>query len=212
MRRISLIAGCLVAVAAIVTLASTFGGRSFTVHMTVHMAVVAIAAPLIALGLTQMNVPTWRQPTWLTPVLASLIELVVVWFWHVPAVRAAADVSVTMALIEVATFLMAGTFLWCVCLNAGESGEGRLAGTIGLLFTSMHMTLLGVLLSLAPRPLYGEGAVTCFGVELSAAADQQIGGVVMLMVGAVSYLIGGIGLLVGVLRIEVPNDAGRRQC
>lgn len=64
----------------------------------------------------------------------------------------------------------------------------------------MHMTLLGVLLALAPRPLYGEGDVSCFGISLSAAADQQIGGVVMLMFGACAYLVGGIVLLAGLLR------------
>ena len=59
----------------------------------------------------------------------------------------------------------------------------------------MHMTLLGALLSLSPRPLYGVGEVSCFGVTLGAAVDQQTGGVVMLLVGAVVYLLGGVLLL-----------------
>ena len=64
----------------------------------------------------------------------------------------------------------------------------------------MHMTLLGALLSLSPRPLYGGGEVSCFGVPLTALADQQTGGVVMLLVGAIVYLAGGVALLAGMLR------------
>jgi hypothetical protein len=82
-------------------------------------------------------------------------------------------------LIQQASFLVEGALIWDACFR---HNEGSLAGTIGLLFTCMHMTLLGVLLALAPRPLYGNGDVTCFGIFLPAAVDQQIGGIGMLMV------------------------------
>ena len=57
------------------------------------------------------------------------------------------------------------------------------------------MTLLGALLALAPRPLYGDAAVTCLGVVLAPAVDQQVGGTVMLAVGAAVYLAGGLALM-----------------
>lgn len=186
-----------------------FGAGSFTVHMVAHMGIVAVAAPLIAYGLVGARRDPLARWTWMTPMLASLIELVVVWFWHMPVLRAAADASLVLTLVEQASFLAAGLLLWIVCLRPGD---GRLAGTIGLLFTSMHMTLLGVLLALAPRPLYGEGAVTCFGIPLSAAADQQIGGVVMLMVGALAYLAGGVALLAGLLREDGQQSAEGPRC
>ncbi|HEV7248040.1 MAG TPA: cytochrome c oxidase assembly protein [Shinella sp.] len=186
-----------------------FGAGSFTVHMVAHMGIVAVAAPLIAYGLVGTRRDPLARWNWMTPMLASLIELVVVWFWHMPVLRAAADASLVLLLVEQASFLAAGLLLWTTCLRPGD---GRLAGTIGLLFTSMHMTLLGVLLALAPRPLYGDGAVTCFGIPLSAAADQQIGGVVMLMVGALSYLAGGVALLAGLLREDGPQPAEGPRC
>lgn len=191
-----------------VMLLASVGSGSFTAHMIVHMGIVAIAAPLIAYGLrgTRFNPPDWVQ---ITPMLASLIELAIVWFWHLPALRSIADTSLTLSLIEQASFLMAGVLLWHACFRPNE---GRLAGTIGLLFTSMHMTLLGVLLALAPRPLYGNGDVTCFGISLPAAVDQQIGGVVMLMVGSFAYLLGGILLLAGVLRDDASLPVEKRRC
>lgn len=191
-----------------VMLLASFGSGSFAAHMIVHMGIVAIVAPLIAYGLrgTRFDPPDRAQ---VTPMLASLVELAVVWFWHLPALRNIADTSLTLSLIEQASFLAAGILLWHACFRPNE---GRLAGTIGLLFTSMHMTLLGVLLALAPRPLYGDGDVTCFGIFLSAAVDQQIGGIVMLMVGSLAYLLGGILLLAGVLRDGGVLSGEKRRC
>jgi putative membrane protein len=67
----------------------------------------------------------------------------------------------------------------------------------------MHMTLLGVLLALAPRPLYGQGEVTCLGLTLTARQDQELGGVLMLLVGAAVYLAGGVALLARLLAAPV---------
>lgn len=190
----------------------TFDGGSFTVHMILHMGIVAVTAPLLAYGVLGTRLDPSQRVTWMTPVLASVIEMVVVWIWHVPAIRGLADASLQVSMVELLSFLVAGLLLWAVCLRSGPEGEGRLAGTIGLLFTSIHMTLLGVLLALAPRPLYGTGQVSCFGIPLAGIADQQIGGVVMLAVGALSYLAGGVVLLSGLLREGDPMARGEPRC
>ncbi|MEW9616207.1 cytochrome c oxidase assembly protein [Shinella sp. S4-D37] len=190
-------------------LVASFGSGSFTAHMIVHMGTVAVAAPLIAYGLRGTRFDPPPGTSRIGPMLASLIELAVVWFWHLPVLREIAEASLAVTLAEQASFLAAGVLLWHACFRPGE---GRLAGTVGLLFTSMHMTLLGVLLALAPRPLYGEGGVTCLGISLTAAADQQIGGVVMLMVGALAYLSGGILLLAGILRDDAGLPAEKPRC
>ncbi|OHV84840.1 cytochrome c oxidase assembly protein [Rhizobium sp. LCM 4573] len=183
---------------------------SFSVHMVVHMGVVAGGAPLVALGLsgTRFDVTAGRH--WITPVFASILELFAVWGWHLPALRGLAESSILFAVIEQASFLVAGVVLWLSCLGGAAAGreERRLAGTFGLIFTSMHMTLLGALLSLSPRPLYGTEEVSCFGTPLSAIADQQAGGVVMLLVGAIVYLAGGVALLSRSLTEGVPNETG----
>jgi putative membrane protein len=180
------------------------GETSFTAHMMAHMGVVAIAAPLIAFGLAGTDWDFSRRSRLFSPLPASLLELVVVWAWHAPALRALAETSPVAAAAEQASFLVAGLILWLSCI--GHSGHDRnersATGAFGLLFTSVHMTLLGALLALTPRPLYGAGEVTCLGVTLSAGQDQALGGVVMLFVGAAVYLAGGLALLARLLAAQ----------
>ena len=98
-----------------------------------------------------------------------------------------------VALAEQAMFLGVGFALW-------RSALVRPAGGVAaLLLTSMHMTLLGVLIGLAPRALYAGMAMhPAFGLD--ALADQQLGGVVMLVIGGASYCLGGLWMLAGLLR------------
>lgn len=200
MRRASLAAGLLVL--ALVWLGPLLGTwrESFSAGMVAHMGVVAVAAPLIALGLPA----AWRfgpsMPAAL-PVVASLVELFAVWGWHAPAIRAAVETSVAVTVVEQATFLAAGVLLWSTSFAAPGQRMHAASGAAALLLTSIHMTLLGALLSLSPRPLYGAGDVTCFGVVLDAGQDQQLGGVVMLAIGAVIYMAGGLTLVSRLLSV-----------
>lgn len=163
-------------------------------HMAGHMIAVAVAAPLLALGLTRTALdPARRWPRVVTPMAMMLVELLIVWLWHLPAMRAAA-LSIPVLVIEQFCFLAAGLLLWSSVFHAPQ----RVAGIGALLLTSMHMTLLGVLIGLAPRPLYPMGYHGPAGID--ALIDQQLGGVIMLMLGAASYFIGGLALLARLLR------------
>jgi len=170
------------------------------------MGVIAIAAPLIAIGLPERLRPGPSMPAAL-PVLVSILELFAVWAWHAPSMREGASGSLTGTLAEQATFLVAGVLLWSTSFAAPQSSAHAAAGAAALLLTSIHMTLLGALLALSPRPLYGTGEVTCFGLVLTAEQDQQFGGVVMLLIGAAAYLAGGIALVRRLLADPVSKAA-----
>jgi putative membrane protein len=212
MKRASLVAGIVLLVVLWGMLLPFSDRASFTVHMIAHMGVVAGTAPLIAIGLSGTSADLPARWPWLTPVLASVFELLAVWVWHIPALRALSENSAMVAAVEQVTFLAAGLMLWLSCLGGLQHGRDgrRMAGAFGLLFTSMHMTLLGALLALSPRPLYGSGEVTCFGISLSPVVDQQAGGVIMLLVGAAVYLAGGVSLLAATLNANLPDPPGRR--
>jgi putative membrane protein len=168
---------------------------SFAAHMLAHMGVVALAAPLLAVGIAGSRWDFSGSHAGLAVSAASL-EFAVVWGWHAPAMRLLASGSAGGAFAEQASFLAAGLLLWVCCI--GRAGSPA-AGAFALLLTSMHMTLLGALLALAPRPLFGDGTVTCLGFALDAARDQHLGGVLMLMIGGTVYLAGGLTLVARLL-------------
>jgi putative membrane protein len=184
--------------------------QSFYAHMIMHMGVVAVAAPLLALGVVggRYN-PVARAPMWFAPSPASLAELIVVWAWHTPVLHREARHCVAGLAVEQGLFLLTGLWLWVSALGEQtQDDRGRsAAGIVGLLLTAMHMTLLGALLGLSPRPLYphAEG-----NHGLSALEDQHLGGVVMLLVGGFSYLVGGLGLTAKLLRTPTIASRGQR--
>ncbi|KQV41615.1 cytochrome c oxidase assembly protein [Rhizobium sp. Root1204] len=200
MKTAPLTAGITALLLALVLLALSWSSGSLVAHMIVHMTTVTIAAPFLAVAIRATRFDPTPHLGRSGPILASLIELVVVWVWHVPAMRKLAETGADAMIAEQASFLLAGILLWAACFRLQAEGPRRLAGIVGLLFTSIHMTLLGVLLTLAPRPLYGAGDVICLGIMLSREADQQLGGVIMLMVGAAAYLLGAVILLADILK------------
>lgn len=198
MRRAFVIAGLLTLILAWLGPLPRLAQTSFFAHMTMHMGVVAIASPLLALGLRQTRFdPVMVAPVLFAPVVASMLELIVVWAWHAPGLHHFARHSALGLFLEQATFFICGLLLWLSAFGGHGPGQNsrRGAGVIALLLTSMHMTLLGALLALAPRPLYHHT-----GMHSAALADQHLGGAVMLLVGGVSYLAGGLVLARGLLR------------
>jgi putative membrane protein len=190
MRRPLFVSGLCVLVAAWASL--LFGnGHQFSLHMAAHMSVVAIAAPLLAVGMAgSRHDPALKSPAIFSPLLASLVELVVVWVWHTPVLHELARRSGPILLTEQISFLASGFYLW-ISVVGGTTAKQTGGGIIGLLLTAMHMTLLGALLALSTRPFYDNLHGAHSGVALD---DQQLGGVIMLLIGGASYLLGGLGL------------------
>lgn len=186
--------------------------HSFTAHMTMHMGVVAICAPLIALGIAGGALdPSPRHPLLFGPLIAAMLEFVVVWGWHLPVLHGAARSSTLLLVFEQGSFLLVGVLVWVACL--GHTPTTRLSrgltGTLGLLITSMHMTLLGALIAFAGRPLYRHAGH--MGDPAAQVADQQLGGIVMLLAGGAAYLIGGLVLMGRVLLAEPETPGERRE-
>ncbi len=193
----------LLAAGAVLGVAWVFVPRAlpiFTAHMTAHMLVVAVAAPLLALAAQGSAFDVVRQwPTRCSAIAASMLEGVVVWVWHAPALHAAAAQSGWVWALEQLCFLASGAWLWICVLGGGPRiRRTRLAGGIaGLLLTSMHMTLLGALITLADQTLYfdhgghGDHAAMRW---LSPLHDQQLGGAAMLVLGNACYLGGALWL------------------
>lgn len=160
--------------------------QSMSAHMVLHLTLVALVPALLARPLPGGSGPA---------VLAAAVvaEMAAVWAWHAPALHHWARESGTGFVLEQASFLVVGLFLWSAALSAS-----RPAGALVLLLTTMHMTLLGALIGLAPVTLYGHGG----GFGLTALEDQQLAGALMAGLGGAVYLVGALVRLAPALRLE----------
>jgi len=164
-----------------------FGGApaTFTGHMVIHMGIVAGVAPLLVLALPMLPALVDRiAPPLAAAPLAAVVEFAVVWGWHTPAMCGLAQRSGVAFAAEQASWLAVGILLWAAVLRPGAArGHALWAGVLALLLTGMHMTLLGTLITLSQVPLYA-----------SPLRDQQVGGLIMLAVGALVYTGAGLAL------------------
>ena len=170
---------------------------TMTVHMAWHMCLVAVIAPMIALALrgTRFD-PVRVRPGLFAPIAACLIEFAVVWGWHLPALHVAARHDAVWFAAEQLSFAAAALYLW-ISILGGEPRDRPTragAGVIALVLTFAHMTMLGVLIALAPRDLYGHGD----------AGDQQLGGALMILAGTVAYPLAALWLSRSFLAREEP--------
>ena len=174
--------------------------KAFFAHMIMHMMVVAVAAPFLSFGIINSSYdPALKYPSLFAPVTAAIAELIIVWAWHAPSLHHFARHTKTGLFLEQGMFLMAGVWVWLSSLSGSTTGNSARmgAGIIGLLLTSMHMTLLGALLNLSMRSLYNHH----HGYRsLNVLQDQQLGGAIMLVIGGISYLSGGIWLALKMLK------------
>jgi putative membrane protein len=210
MRRVALLAGTLALMAAWLGPLPLVARDAFSAHMVLHMTVVAVAAPILALGVAGGRLdPVRATPALLPPIPLSVVELAVVWSWHAPVLHHAARHRSDAFAAEQASFLVSGLLVWLSAFGGDEDGSAprRAAGVVALLLTSMHMTLLGALLALTPRPLYHGTTGLAW---LSPLDDQHLGGAIMLVAGGLVYLAGGLGLTWRVLsasRVQRPERA-----
>lgn len=209
-RQAALIAGLITLIAIWTGPLPALARGSFAAHMLMHLGVVVVAAPMIAFGIAPW-LRRWRFPLSVTALaaVASLVDLVIIWGWHTPLAHEAARTIALARAAEQLSFLLAGFFLWITVLGNDEGPARHVAGAGALLFTSMHMTLLGVLFSLMQSPICTiPGTTPVFGLD--ATGDQQLGGVVMLMAGGLAYLGAGLALVGKALAEPAAVSGGTR--
>lgn len=195
MRVLLLAGGALVAAALWLGPLPALSRTSFTAHMGLHMALVAVVAPLLALAVAGGRAdPARARPRLFSPVPVAMLELAAVWAWHAPALHRAARGSAAGFAAEQTTFLLCGLLLWVSAFGGPpqDARERAGPGVAALLLTSMHMTLLGALIALAPRELYSHHG--------GSLEDQQLGGALMILIGGASYMAGGLALSARLLR------------
>jgi putative membrane protein len=172
-------------------------------HMVQHTLLTVVAAPLLALarplaviaaalpprsGLARALL-RWRPPA----VTAWAAHGLALWAWHVPPLYDWALAAPLLHALEHATLLGTGVMLWWTVSRRRRP----LAGALWLFTTALHTSLLGALMTLAPRPWFPEHTGAA---GLSALEDQQLAGLVMWVPAGTLLTAFAVALLAGWFR------------
>jgi len=170
------------------------GGGFLAEHMAGHILAMNVVAPVLVLAAKRLT-PRLGE-TWILRSigLASASQIALLWTWHLPDPLAFAAASgVAMMAMHLSLFAAALWFWICI---ADEAARSRWRSLGALLITGKLFCLLGVLLALAPRPIYGEA------IRIHAGSwhmpldhmlpDQQLAGLLMLVACPLTYLLAGV--------------------
>jgi cytochrome c oxidase assembly factor CtaG len=189
--------------------------RTLWAHMVQHVLLLAVAAPLLALGwplptLLWVLPPHWRSralalrrralahhdahfPSWVITLLA--VQAAVMWAWHLPDAYQAAVRNPALHAAEHLSFLLAATAAWWSVVTGRRSRRG--AAAVAALLGSVPGIVLGSAMVVAPNPWY---PLYLHGSRTAALVDQQVAGVIMWAFGGMATVIVGAALFLSWLR------------
>lgn len=222
--------GLAVLVVALISPLDLLSEQLAAAHMVQHMLVMVVAAPLLVVGAPWLVClwgfsPTsrralgrvwarwgWARQVWRVgwnPVAVWAGYAAVTWCWHLPWLYDAAVRHLWVHDLQHLSFLASACLFWRLLFD--PLGRLCLPPGLGVLFlftTTLHTTVLGVLMTLAPSPWYSVYAQTTTLWELSPLEDQQLAGLIMWMPSCLPYVVAAIYLLVDCLenRSSVPSD------
>jgi len=226
--------GMLALVALLLGTLDPLAATSFAAHMVQHEGLMLIAAPLLVLG-HGLPVMLWAFPSiarlrlahffyapsargpWhalTSPLSAWLLHAAALWIWHAPAFFNAALRNPAVHEWQHVSFLATALLFWHSLLKrSAQRAQGT--SVLYLFTTTVHTSVLGALITFASAPLYApiDRALTVLP-GLSPLEDQQLGGLIMWVPGALVYVAVGLWLMARWIGDageagEWPNAGGR---
>lgn len=195
--------GVMVLVVALVSPLDALSGSLFAAHMTQHLLLTLVAAPLLLLG--RVHLGLWpavplrirrRGARALARVLrrapATVIVAVVglhigtVLAWHVPVLYDAAVRHPLLHSTEHVSLLLTAMGFWAV-MGAARPRPVAVAG-LAAFAASLVSVLLAAAMTAATRPWYESHLATTRGWELTPLEDQHMAAAIMWVPGGLVYL------------------------
>jgi len=212
---------------ALVSPVDAVGAALFSMHMTQHLLLMMVAAPLIVLGdpvmVTLWALPLrwrrgiglwWRRARGLRAVwgvvtlapIAWTIHVVTLWLWHAPSLYEMALNAEWIHILEHATFFVTALLFWWL-LFAPHGHRLSVGAKVAYLFAAtLQGTILGAVITFARHPWYWSYFGTTKAWGLTPLEDQQLAGLIMWIPAGLIYLAALLPLLGSALR----SDGGRR--
>jgi putative membrane protein len=184
--------------------------------MVQHLLLMMVAPPLVLLGIVgvratgQTRFARLRRLCWAItrPWPALVIFNIVMLVWHIPALY---DTTLTTEPVHIAehlSFIGVGIIFWWPIIDPVRDSAtvtvSPLTKIAVLVVSGVPTTVLGLIFALAPAAVYSFYVHTPRLWGLSALADQQIGGVIMLGASNIIYFVA-----IAILFMRILSDPGR---
>ncbi|HWK81124.1 MAG TPA: cytochrome c oxidase assembly protein, partial [Thermomicrobiales bacterium] len=206
-------AGLLTLVLALSSPLDTATATIFSAHMIQHVLLVAVAPPLILLGLPTTvflnGVPRgWRRPlatlphripglavllgVLTMPAVAWLVHAGTLWAWHIPWLYDAAVQNERLHAVEHATFVITALLYWWTIVPAGAHTRNALGPAMGILSVfamGMQSAALGIILTFWSTPIYPVYVGRSELWHISALSDQRLAGLIMWIPAGSVYVV-----------------------
>ena len=193
----------------------------FWIHMVQHLLLMVVAAPLLALASPWTRIwralplslrrgiakPIFKSPKFAflrwayrrvaSPTVVWILTAANLWLWHVPYLYDLTLRNHTVHHLEHALFLGLSIAFWAFLIDQHPfrsplSSMGRAAYVFAAMIQSWG---LAAVLSFAGAPFYSYALLPSRPGDISALTDQQLGGGMMWVPGAITYSLAFIWLL-----------------
>jgi cytochrome c oxidase assembly factor CtaG len=192
-----------------------YARQLFWVHMTQHLLLIMVAAPLLVVASPWIQIwrglpIAWRRPiarfavkhpvtsgprrlfaVIATPIGAWILSSANLWFWHWPPAYDLTLRNHTVHHVEHALFLGLGILFWAQVIDQYPFHVHMPAvKRIAYVFTAtVQSWALAALLAFATSPFYAYALLTSRPGGISALTDQQFGAGIMWVPGSITYSI-----------------------
>ena len=186
----------------------------FSAHMSQHELLMVVAAPLVVLG-RPLTAYVWALPQqgrvkaagWVrrpstryfwqfssAPLFVLVLHAVVRWIWHLPSLFEAAMRHEALHAFQHLTFFSTAALFWWAIVHGRYGKAGYGLAVLFVFATAVHTSVLGALISLAPRVIYGIYSQRVEAVGWNALADQELAGLLMWVPGGLLFLLCALAL------------------
>lgn len=194
----------------------------FSVHMIQHLVLIVVVAPLLIAGISREWATSLLARTPAGEVERVLSKPMIAWgtaaaalaLWHIPYLYNLALSHESIHIVQHLTFLISATIFWWPVLN--PIPELRLtvgAAVLYLFLATVFNSILGIIITFAPLGWYPAylhphdelGILPLIRNQwgLSAAADQQLGGLLMWVpVGLIYFAV----IVVEIVQWQLGSD------
>jgi len=186
----------------------------FSAHMVQHLLLILVVPPLLLLGMPPALADLERYPPCVRragrvlsyPAVAWTLGVGTMVVWHVPGLYNAALRGEAIHITQHLSFLITSTiFWWPVLAAAGTERLAPLPAVLYLMGAALAGSILGIIVTFAQVGLYPAylHPIDPFGIELlirngwglSPQSDQELGGLVMWILGGLVYLWAILGVM-----------------